>query len=529
MSEDLLTSELLEALLGNQISESLSSEVRKSIYQTRSLSSTNDTLEKNLIDALIAGKSMVISGSAGGGKTMLIEYIVSEVLKSKPEIELRVIKDLTAIPGDRAKFLKENGVPNKQFIIAANEGILRSKDVRQLLPMVWENLRSLQNGEKINSENGIIVVDIAGFDPVSSSLVGILTNSDIRKAVLKAESQCKHNSGLGCPRIEALDLLDTKMASLVSTVIKSAYGSGEVTYRELWNFAIDILLGGDCDGPVPSSVWFWRIFKGENSISNRLMAHHSPQILPMPDITPHLFRGDWQKLSDIAYTTEYKFVDPGTTPIGLSTSIEIADLLLWLKVQTAFVLRANGSNKPVFLGERTGDLERHVLRENRLDLLIQAINSYFWREPRTSEKSSLSLWLDFATQKRSKRSKSLVGLGNFPRRDLEIRRSFVVANLLGGEEEGTRAYLKTKKSNKASLELTTQLFSALIQGRPISTERRKYDDADYALRRFFLQAFDKDLVEDQDVIYLLTTHSADSVSETAFRVVGKNHIEKVKR
>ena len=145
---------------------------------------------------------------------MLIEYIVSEVLKSKPEIELCVIKDLTAIPGDRAKFLKENGVPNKQFIIAANEGILRSKDVRQLLPMVWENLRSLQNGEKINSENGIIVVDIAGFDPVSSSLVGILTNSDIRKAVLKAESQCKHNSGLGCPRIEALDLLDTKMASL---------------------------------------------------------------------------------------------------------------------------------------------------------------------------------------------------------------------------------------------------------------------------------------------------------------------------
>jgi hypothetical protein len=529
MTEDQLTSELLDALLGNQISESLSSEVRKSIYQTRSLSSSGTTLEKTLIDALIAGKSMVISGSAGGGKTMLIEYMVSEVMKSNPEIKLCVIKDLTAITGDRAKFLKDSGVPKKQFVIAANEGILRSSDVRQLLPRVWENLRSLQNGEKIDDENGIIVVDIAGFDPVSTSLVGILTNPDIRRAVLKAESECVHNNGLGCPRIEALDLLDTKMASLVSTVIKSAYGSGEVTYRELWNFAIDILLGGNCDGPVPSSAWFWRIFKGENSISNRLILHHSPQILPMPDITPHLYRGDWQKLSSIAYSDEYRFVDPGTTPIGLTSSTEISDLLLWLKVQTAFVLRAQGSNKPVFLGERTGDLERQVLRENRLDLLIQAINSYFWREPRISEKSSLSLWIDFATQKRPKRSKSLVGLGNFPRRDLEIRRSYVIANLLDGEEEGTRAYLKTKRTNKASLELTTQLFSALIQGRPISTERRKYDDADYALRRFFLQAFDKDLVEDQDVIYLLTTHSADSVSESAFRVVGRNHVEKVKR
>ena len=73
------------------------------------------------------------------------------------------------------------------------------------------------------------------------------------------------------------------------------------------------------------------------------------------------------------------------------------------------------------------------------------------------------------------------------------------------------------------------MFAALIQGRPISTERRKYDDADYALRRFFLQVFDKDLVEDQDVIYLLTTHSVDSVSETAFRIVGKSHLERVKR
>jgi hypothetical protein len=139
------------------------------------------------------------------------------------------------------------------------------------------------------------------------------------------------------------------------------------------------------------------------------------------------------------------------------------------------------------------------------------------------------LWIDFATQKRTKRSKSLVGLGNFPRRDLEIRRSFVVANLLGGAEEGNRAYLKRKNSNSSSLELTTHLFAALIQGRPISTERRKYDDADYALRRFFLQVFDRDLVEDQDVIYLLTTHSVDSVSETAFRIVGKSHLERVKR
>ena len=529
MSEINSSAELLEALLGNQISESLSAEVRTSIYQTRSLLNSKSTLEENLIGALSNGRSMVISGSAGGGKTMLIEYVVAEVKKLNPKINLCVIKDLTAIPGDRAKYLKESDIPNTQFIIAANEGILRTQEIREYLPNVWESLRSLQNGEKINVVDGIIVVDIAGFDPVSSSLVGILTNQEIKKAVLFAEKNCEHNHGFGCPRTEALELLDEKMASLVVELIKSAFGSGEVTYRELWNFVIDVLLGGTCSGPVPSSVWFWRIFKGNNSISTKLNSHHRPTILPMPEITPHLFRGDWQKIMSIAFSKDYKFVDPGATPVGLSSATEISDLLLWLKIQTAFAIRASGGTKPVFLGERTGDLERQVLRDNRLDLLIQSMNSYFWRESRVSDKSSLSLWIDFATQKRSKRSKSLVGLGNFPRRDLEIRRSFVVANLLGGTEEGNRAYLKRKNSNSASLELTTHLFTALIQGRPISTERRKYDDADYALRRFFLQVFDKDLIEDQDVIYLLTTHSVDSVSETAFRIVGKSHLERVKR
>ena len=529
MTDVKLISELLDALLGNQISESLSEEVRNSIYQTRSLSSSNSTLEDCLIEALISGRSMVISGSAGGGKTMLIEYIVAKVIARKPDIDLCVIKDLTAIAGDRSEYLEANGIPKRQFIIAANEGILRTQEIRKFLPNVWENLRSLQNGEKVNVDDSIIVVDIAGFDPVSSSLAGILTSPEIRKAVLLYEENCEHNQGFGCPRTEALEQLDLQMANFLVEIVKSAFGSGEITYRELWNFVIDVLMGGNCDGPVPNSVWFWRIFKGDSSISTRLMSHHRPVIMPMPEITPFLFRGDWQKVISIAFTGRYSFVDPGSTPLGLANNLEVADLLLWLKVQTAFALRASGSKKPMFLGERSGDLERRVLRDNRLDLLIQSINSYFWREPRTSDKSSLSLWIDFATQKRPKRSKSLVGLGEFPRRSLEIRRSYVIANLLGGAEEGTRAYLKTKRVSNASLELTTPLFGALIQGRPISTERRKYDDADYAIRRFFLEAFDKEEVEDQDVVYLLTTHSADTVSETAFRIVSNSHIERVQR
>jgi flagellar biosynthesis GTPase FlhF len=86
MTDIKLISELLDALLGNQISESLSEEVRNSIYQTRTLSSSNSTLEDCLIDALVSGRSMVISGSAGGGKTMLIEYIVSKVKERNPYI-----------------------------------------------------------------------------------------------------------------------------------------------------------------------------------------------------------------------------------------------------------------------------------------------------------------------------------------------------------------------------------------------------------------------------------------------------------
>jgi hypothetical protein len=528
MTDDFI-SELLTALKSSQISESISPEIRKVLYKPRRLNlDSESTLEGALVEAMQNGQNVVVAGSAGGGKTMLIEHVVSRVRELNKSISILVVPDLTAVDGDRAAFLRKQISNHDQFIIAANEGILRSKGVREVLTGVWETLRSLQNGDSSQNFCSTVVIDIAGFDPISSSLASILSDENIHAAVRKNEETCPSNMpDFPCPRLEALELLDPKMSETIVHIVNTAFGSGEVTYRELWNFVVDILLGGDCQGSVPESTWFWRIFKGNSSIASKLQTQHRPNILSMPDITSHLYRGNWQKINSLYFKNGQSMVDPGSAPIQHSDNQTRFDLLLWLKLQLAFVARASGKRSPVFLGEIAGDLETQILRESRIDVLVQSLNRYFTREKAADSRASLNLWIDMATEKRTRRSKSLIGLGVFPKRDLEICRSQVVGNISTVSVEGTRAYLKSKKSSTASLELTATLFEALVQGRPISTERRKYDDVDFAIRKFYLEIYSRNVVEDDENLKILLTNSNGQSHESTFRVPKNAKIERV--
>jgi hypothetical protein len=529
MMTDEFISELLTALKSSQISESISPEIRKVLYKPRRLKQGSDkTLEDALVEAMAMGKNVVVAGSAGGGKTMLIEHVVARVTEMNKSISILIVPDLTAVDGDRGIFLEDQISKHDQFIIAANEGILRSPGVREVLKGVWETLRALQNGEINSNYCDTVVIDIAGFDPISSSLASILSDKSIHDAVRKHEKTCPENlPDYPCPRLEALELLDYEMSETIVQIVSTAFGSGEVTYRELWNFVVDILLGGNCEGSVPESTWFWRIFKGDSSIAAKLYSQHRPNILSMPDITAHLYRGNWQKIDSMYFGENYRMVDPGSAPIHHAEDETRSDLLLWLKLQLAFVSRANGHKNPIFLGEIAGDLENQILRDARIDVLVQSLNGYFKREKAADNQASLNLWIDMATQKRTKRSKSLMGLGVFPRRDLKIIRSQVVGNIEAISVEGTRAYLKSKNNLYTSLELSANLFEALVQGRPISTERRKYDDVDFAIRKFYLEIYSTNVVEDAETLKILSTNSNGQTHEATFRVPSNAKIERI--
>lgn len=525
MSTD--TAALLNVLLGTQISESMTADLRQSIYVPRTISADGTTLEDVLTEELTKGRSLIIAGSAGGGKTMLIDHLKFRLNNLGYELDdSQIVPDLTAVEGVRGKFVSEV-VSNGQYVLAANEGILRDKEVQESLPGVWETIRKLQSGIVSHEIESQIVVDIAGFDPIENALTNILLKDEIRQAIELHEKDCPQNTPeLPCSRLESLELLDEKMAKMVTSLVKDAVGPGEITYRELWNFIRDLFFGGLCQESMFSSTWIWRLFYGKSTLAKRVLICHNPNFISMPDLTSFLYRGDWQKIQSKVFAPGYGFIHPGQAPIDIVDRDEQLNVLNWLKIQVGLVNRAQGHALPVFQGETSGELEVKVLKNNRIELLTQSINAYFRREKLKDQKASLELWLDMGTERRSKRSPSLVSLGEYPKRELEITRSQVVANIESRKVNGTRYYLQAKNGNRSSIELSSNLFEALIQGRPISTARRKYDDIDFAIRRFFLDIYDVNFVEDSEVIGLLTPGSSEGFIEFSWRASRGMKIER---
>ena len=512
------TATLLKVLLGTQISESMTNELRESLYVPRTISPDGVTLEDVLTEELTKGRSLVIAGSAGGGKTMLIDHLKGRLKGLGHDLnEDQLVPDLTAVEGDRSVFVSKI-ISKGQFVLAANEGILRDKEVRDSLPGVWETIRKLQSGITSHENESAIVVDIAGFDPIENALTNILLKDEIREAVEYHEKDCPQNlPGLPCSRLESLDLLDEKMAKLVTSLVKDAVGPGEITYRELWNFIRDLFFGGTCQESMYMSTWIWRLFYGKSTLAKRMLLCHNPNFISMPDLTSFLYRGDWQKIQTKVFASEYSFIHPGQAPIDIDDREEQIRVLNWLKIQVGLVNRAQGNSLPAFQGETSGELEVKVLKNNRIELLTQSINAYFRREKLKDQKASLELWLDMGTERRSKRSSSLISLGEYPKRELEITRSQVLANIESRNVSGSRYFLQARNGKRASIELSSNLFEAIIQGRPISTARRKYDDVDFAIRRFFLEIYDVNLVEDSEVINLLTPGSSEGYIEFSWR------------
>src|SRR5579872_29459 len=116
-----------EFLRGTHTSERLSAELRRAI-------SVDTGLEKPIALALVAGRDVVVTGSAGGGKTQFVERVV-ELLAEEAEApkpvapgesngvrHVLVVRDLTAVPVDlRASTLKGQ-IETVARLIAANEG-----------------------------------------------------------------------------------------------------------------------------------------------------------------------------------------------------------------------------------------------------------------------------------------------------------------------------------------------------------------------------------------------------------------------
>lgn len=524
-----LVSETLRFMRGTKTSEYMSDSLRSALYYSRRLAS-GEALEALLADVLAHDRSVLVAGSAGGGKTMLLNSVLKHLSRMKvPSIELGedppdggavvVIPDLTAVAGDRSALLAEARQIGPLFI-AANEGVLRTTDMPAELAGVAQSLRDLQSGnDSVCDSEAAVVVDLAGLDPVAGALPFLLRHNLLHDAVRSIDDGCDADN---CPRLQALEqLLAPNAAETVAELVHAAVGPGELLFRDVWDFLSDVLLGGNCTGDVPTSPWFWRCFYGESFIAAEISDALRPEYLSLPRVAPFLYRGDWSKVDDLL-GTEPAFVVPGREPFRIDDPTTRTELTHWLRIQAALLMRRSGGPRSAgFVGELASSLEQRVTKKNEVFPLVQGLNAYFHRKKAADAVGTvLDLWVEMSVERATARAAALVSLGQVSSTRLEILRSSVIANVEGVKDQGSRLFLAGSNytGERPLLVLDVKLFKALSRGRPVATSDRSGDDADFAIRRFMVQVASSMELEDSSRIALMSWDEVSTAKQSAWRV-----------
>jgi hypothetical protein len=119
-------------------------------------------LEKVVLDAVRANRSVVIAGTAGSGKTHLIR--IAGDVKSHD-----VVPDLAALPETKWGTLFSQRSP---VIVAGNEGAFIAGVRRRFegYDVTIDLLHAVQNGQDITGK-GPVVIDAAGYDPAGNHAI----------------------------------------------------------------------------------------------------------------------------------------------------------------------------------------------------------------------------------------------------------------------------------------------------------------------------------------------------------------------
>ena len=531
-----LVEETLAFMQGVKTSEVLSTELRNAIYAPVVLDDGR-YLHEVLSEALKGNRDVVVTGTAGGGKTMLVDQVLrtleqedfivivigSDVVPVKFTAKtVLVIRDLTAVGSAAAAeaFTRSSRPP---MLVAANEGAMMAGEMGEVFSGVISDLHSLQIGSIPINEQHPVVVDMAAIDPIATALPSLFNHQLIHAAARLHES---NSPGAANFRTEALNLLaDRANCEIVSNIIRNALGPGEITFSKLWNFISDVMLGGTADAATPDTVWFWRIFYGDSLISQRLREALKPEYLSLPSVSLSLYKGDVQELNfDESQLANWIFV--GTNPEDCDDERELIDLMRWLRLQYVFILMLSGkSEAAVFLGARTSKLNSLLSRPNSNIEIAQAMNRYF--RTGTSEGhlyAGLELWVDLMVERKQKRSYGIVSLGKLPATSIDLVPSQVIANLYSASLPGSRKFLRAKSNAPQvapSIEITTGMLRVLSSGKTLRKYNRSNDDVEAALNSFYCGVARSCSLERHDVLNVLFARGSEPAREIGWSVDDK--------
>lgn len=500
-----LLEEFRQFLGSVKTSESIGKELRQAI-------SVETGLEKALADALLAGRDVIIAGSAGGGKTHLLGTLADSAEgdlprfitwpgESEPAGEpfIRVVSDATAIPSATRGEMFERRPPNCTAVaVAINEGPLLSLSHEQVDSPYAKAVRVLHTAQRgislPNDVNAPVVLDVGGYDPVENNVIAKLLGLDLVRELIEVQP-CTCSSRDSCFRKRAWDLLksDTvrKRANDLLRVVNMLGQS--LLFRDLWDFIADLVLGGTCEADPPTSPWFWRMFYGDNALSARLQEIADPALVIYPRAEAHIWYGDWR-------SSELE-LEPGLELIEIGAANDLrSDRYRWVKSQIFFLVRSTSATHVL---RDLVDLQlTRALETDDVISIVRALNSYMTYGTILPKETSLELWTDLGVERRTDRPKGQASLGTIPAADLILQRSLAVANHPDPQQKlyGSRYFLVHRKAaagKPASFALSPEVLNLVQGGRSYRTADRPHTDLEWHLGRFFASLADAGESTDQ--------------------------------
>ena len=494
-------------LRGTKTSESMEKNGVSDLLFIEPMFSNRLKLSDIIVRNLKGGNSVIISGSAGGGKTSLITNIVSksdlrfeyiENMDYSSESAIIVVRDLSAVASDYGDFIREN-FSKRIFLVAGNEGALMNKlYFGDTFNQALDLLHKIKVGvtEPLDKKQKLVVVDLPALNPSGYAIKALLKNEHVLESVqyLLTLTKCCNDLD-SCPRYNSLlQLKDDKVVEYISSIVSEVLTGHEVLFRDILDWIEDILLNGSCESldDAPTSSWFWRIFFGSNKISSILKRELMPESSSIidPNIRNMLINNDHEKIGGITNGLYYYF--------GRSASNK--NSVLWCKIQFLILYNSYASldDRNNFLGNYSSLSTNLNTKELKKIEIIRTLNNYFVQN-KNSESDYLNLWCDFSLKRTSSlRNQECVLLGKVSSDKLLIDSAKVLSfsNLNSPDEinfdfkvtSGNR-YLNFTSSNGnvVTLELTKMLLKSLKNGRPKTFGDRTRDSMDLSVRNFILE------------------------------------------
>lgn len=465
-----------------------------------------DPLLPAVLAALDAGKSVVLSGNAGDGKSHLAQRALDsrttrrcvEVTKQHPvpgsvqANSIVFVRDASGLSDSdvlaATKTATDAGAP---LLITINEGPLTSlagQPGGEFYARVRDTLHRRSVGDLPEDPDDCLILNLSGRQLTRAGFViGAL---DRLLPVVGPCGTCGKSQS--CPRVVGAKLLrkSIRAKTRVELLLRLLTDGGRhMSAREIWVFLIDLFFGWVCpplagDESRAAGFFWMRIFDGETPAAMEIREEFDPLTVPMAKEDIDIWLGRFDNLnSEVEY--------PGIAPVVVARDDEQAALDAFASAKRCFFffgkdLDVDTLLKRQSLAPRFGDLLDQAIREPRpvVRNLAGLINQY-----RLAVDTENELWVSRHHGCAAHRRPFGIGAAaklSIDQVEVSVPHKFEAQRFPDAGFFPTKVFLRWRGSDQL-LEFTYRTWMQVMEERTLTVDREQ-ELLDFALDLFMAQA-----------------------------------------